>query len=177
MLWNTNCRRSCTMGAVAGLLFLAAGGYIYCAYYQLWFWQNLCGAFAVMSSAFYFWLIPPPQMSTVDILDRGKLDELRMLHEIEFQSILFHYRYITPYLIMELGAAIDELRAAEVSRIARRLGSSSAQIGAVQFSALVHGIQRCAEEGDLRAIPGLFMATLKTYPRVDAALQAVGART
>jgi HPt (histidine-containing phosphotransfer) domain-containing protein len=112
-----------------------------------------------------------------DILDHAMIEELRVLMEDEFATILHNYLDVTPKLLGELEIAIANQKTDDVLRVSHRLKSSSAQVGAAKFAALARDIENCARAGNLQSTPILFSQALEIYQYVDSALQTAGEAT
>ena len=101
------------------------------------------------------------------------LDELRLLMDDEFASVLNNYRHITPKLMGELQVAISRRQTEDVVRLSHRIKSASAQIGAIRFASMAKDIERFAKMGNLKPAQGLFAKASKVYQHVDTALRMI----
>jgi HPt (histidine-containing phosphotransfer) domain-containing protein len=121
----------------------------------------------------------PPEDQPVggeeDCIDRKALEMIQAL-DLDgstriLSKVLRLYLDDSPVLLSQLEAALRERELREVSSIAHRLKSSSAQVGAKQLSTFCQELESSGKAQDRSRATAAFSRLQKEYKRVDESLR------
>lgn len=114
----------------------------------------------------------PDRGSREAVLDRQVLDELRDVMGDEYQSLVQTYLKNTPTLLLEINQALEEEDLSALVLPAHSLKSSSANLGAMQMSALARGLEMAAREDDMQTVAELRPKLAPLFEQTRESLQA-----
>jgi len=114
----------------------------------------------------------PDRGSREAVLDRQVLDELRDVMGDEYQSLVQTYLKNTPTLLLEINQALEEEELSALVLPAHSLKSSSANLGAMQMSALARGLEKAAREDDMQTVAELRPELAPLFEQTRESLQA-----
>jgi len=114
----------------------------------------------------------PDRGSREAVLDRQVLDELRDVMGDEYQSLVQTYLKNTPTLLLEINQALEEEELSALVLPAHSLKSSSANLGAMQMSALARGLEKAAREDDMQTVAELRPKLAPLFEQTRESLQA-----
>lgn len=110
-----------------------------------------------------------------DVLDQQALNNIRALQRGGTSSILEKivklYLSESPQGVAQLEAAVTQKDAGAISKVAHRLKSSSANLGATQLTDWLKEMELLGRNGQLEGIEVLMARIREEYPRVEAALR------
>jgi histidine phosphotransfer protein HptB len=106
------------------------------------------------------------------IIDLAIYNDLKLnLGDDFIDELVETYCVETPQLINQLQQALGSNDADTFRRAAHSIKSSSASIGAMQFSAQAKELEAIGKSGDLSGASALVASLVEAYGRVDQALQ------
>ena len=109
------------------------------------------------------------------VLDQDVITSLRELGGTDdpdlFTELVTLFLEDTPQRLDELGEAMSAQDAAGLERSAHSLKSSSANLGAMELSAIFREIERAGRDHDLDRAAALVQQSSEAYQRAEAALK------
>ena len=109
------------------------------------------------------------------VVDRSVLDSYRPLQRAGAPD--FIGELVTAYLaqssaiMKSLGSAVDEKNTQDMFRLAHKLKSSSASVGALRLSALLKGLELLGRQNEVEGTVDMFANIQKEFAAVQEALK------
>jgi len=109
------------------------------------------------------------------VIDRSVLDSYRSLQQAGtpdlIGSLVTTYVEQSSAIMKSLGSAVDEKNSEDMFRLAHKLKSSSAIVGAMQLSGLLKGLELLGRQNEVEGTADLFAHIQKEFEAVQEALR------
>jgi HPt (histidine-containing phosphotransfer) domain-containing protein len=110
------------------------------------------------------------------VIDISVLDSVRAFQREGtpdlVDKLVTHYLEDAAETIKALGAAVEDKNTRDTFRLAHKLKSNSAYVGAVHLSSLLTDLGALARQNEVKGAMGLFMAIEQEFESVERALAA-----
>jgi len=109
------------------------------------------------------------------VIDRSVLDSYRALQQAGtpdlIGSLVTTYVEQSSAIMKSLGSAVDEKNSEDMFRLAHKLKSSSAIVGAMELSALLKSLELLGRQNEVEGTADLFAHIQKEFEAVQEALR------
>lgn len=113
-------------------------------------------------------------MNEKPLIDEHTLTELRATMGDDFlPELIMAYLEETPLLIKDLQKALEDGNAQAFQRLAHSIKSSSASLGALEFSAQARELEMIGKSGDLSPAADPLTRLIASYPQLELAFKGL----